>query len=454
MAKTIGKPPINDPSPGWHWGPFTARIPFLHTRLLWPEFLQGMFVAAATGLALVPILTSMFGLTFEQSVAMALIHSTLIVSATIVFGEPYGAGWITPALPLVLGFVAISWADPSQRFQAMTAITLDFVALVFILGITGLGGRLMNWLPAVLKAGLILGAAIAAFKRVFIDDAEKFLLVQPISTTVACAICLLLMFSAPLIRLRAKHKPIAILAALGLLPGFLAAAIIGPLVGEVQYDIQWGWLIPPVGELWDKVSPLAIGWPDADMFIKGLPIALIGYVLLFGDLITGNAVIAEGQKHRPDQPIDINTNRSHLSIAIRNAIMAIFAPFFPTQGALWTGVHVVIVERWKQGKQAVDNLHSGIQSYYVMGLPVLFLALPLLTGLKPLMGIALSLTLVLTGFACAYVAMAIPRDNTERGTALLIAMGLALFSPWVGLAIAVGATLLLTGWRRDDTNQN
>ena len=438
-----------DPAPGWHWGPFTARVPFLHTRLLWPEFLQGLFVAAATGLALVPIFVGMFGLSFEQAVAMSLIHTTLIASASIVFGEPYAPGWITPALPLALGFVAVTWADPTQRFQAMTAITLDFVALLVFFGVTGLGGRLMRWLPTVFKAGLILGAGIAALKRVFVDDAEKFLLQAPVATTLACAICLILMFSAPLIRMREKHKFIAILAALGLLPGFLAAAIVGPLVGEVNYEIQWGWLIPPLGELWDKVSPFAIGWPQADMFIKGAPVALIGYVLLFGDLVTGNAVLADAQEKRPDQPIEINTNRSHLSIAIRNAVMAITAPFFPTQGTLWTGVHVVIAERWKQGKGAVENLHSGIQSYYLMGLPVLFLALPLLTGLKPLMGIALSLTLVLTGFACSYVAMAMPRDNTERGTVLLIAMGLAVFSPWVGLAIAVGATLLLTGWNTD-----
>ena len=65
-------------------------------------------------------------------------------------------------------------------------MSLDFAALVLILGITGLGKRFMLWLPDTLKAGIILGAAIAAFKRVFIDDAERFLHVQPIATTVAC----------------------------------------------------------------------------------------------------------------------------------------------------------------------------------------------------------------------------------------------------------------------------
>ena len=39
--------------------------------------------------------------------------------------------------------------------------------------------------PDALKGGIILGAAIAALKRVFLDDAEKYLFVQPITTTAA-----------------------------------------------------------------------------------------------------------------------------------------------------------------------------------------------------------------------------------------------------------------------------
>ena len=33
---------------GWQWGPFTFRLPFYHTRLVWPEFLQGLLVSTAT----------------------------------------------------------------------------------------------------------------------------------------------------------------------------------------------------------------------------------------------------------------------------------------------------------------------------------------------------------------------------------------------------------------------
>jgi len=93
----------------------------------------------------------------------------------------------------------------------------------------------------------------------------------------------------------------------------------------------------------------------------------------------------------------------------------------------------------------MNSLHSGVASYYFMGLPFIYFLLPLLTGLKPLFGIALSLTLFLTGFACAYVAMAMAREPTERGVVLLTGMALALFEPWIGLLVGLLATVLLVG---------
>lgn len=432
--------------PGWRWGPFTFRLPFYHTRLYMPELIQGIFIAAATGLSLIPLMTMFFGLTFEEAVAASMIHSILISTALIVFGEPYAPGWLTPALPLVLAFAIGAGDDPTLRLQAMTALSLDFALLLFLLGITGLGRKFVVWLPDTLKAGIILGAALAALKRVFIDDAERFLLQQPIATTLACAVCLIFAFSLPMQKLKEKYRWVAMIAALGLLPGFLIAAIIGPMVGEVSYDIQWGFLIPPVGDMWAKMSPFSIGFPSLSMMIQAMPLAIITYIILFGDLVTGNEVIIEGQKRRPDDHIDINPTRSHISLAIRNALMGVSAPFFPTQGAMWTGVHVIIVQRWMQGKDAMDSLHSGLISYYGMGIPILFFILPLVTGLQPLLGIALSLTLVLTGFACAYIAMAIPTNNASRGAVLMIGAGLAFFEPWVGLVFGVVTTLLLVGW--------
>ena len=70
--------------PGFHWLGFTARIPILHTRVCWPEFFQGILVAAATALALVPLLTHYFGLSFEEAIAMSFLHSFLISASCIV----------------------------------------------------------------------------------------------------------------------------------------------------------------------------------------------------------------------------------------------------------------------------------------------------------------------------------------------------------------------------------
>ena len=54
------------------------------------------------------------------------------------------------------------------------------------------------------------------------------------------------------------------------------------------------------------------------MYLEALPLVIIGYTLLFGDLITATEVLNDGQKSRPDEPLDINLDRSHLSIAVRN----------------------------------------------------------------------------------------------------------------------------------------
>lgn len=440
--------------PGLRWGPFTARIPLYHTRIEWPEFSQGIVVAGATGLGLIPLMTTYLGFSFEVAIAAICIHTLLLSSSPILFGEPYAPGWITPALPLVMLYLFSAnspYDDPTERIQAMTALSLDFALLVAILGLTGLGHRFIVWLPPALKGGIILGAAVAALKRVFLDDYDRFLSVQPVSTILAVSVCMILTFSAPIQRLKLKYGWLRVIAGLGLLPGFLLAAAVGPFMlrpdgtPEIVYNIEWGYLIPPFGELFNQVSPFVIGWPSLEMFIGGIPLALMGYTILFGDVVTGMEVLKASIHKRPDEKIVMDVDRLHYSVAVRNVLMALFAPFFPSQGCLWTGVHVIIVQRWSEGRQYMDSLYSGIASYYVFGLPILYVFLPIVTGLKPLMGIALSLTLTLTGFACAYVAMGIPKSNTERGAALLTAVALAIFSPWIGMTVGVLATLTLCG---------
>ncbi len=443
-------------SAGLKWGPFTLRLPFYHTRFCGPEFLQGLLVSAATGLALVPLLQMGFGLSFEEAVLMSIFHSLLIASSPIVFGEPFASGWITPALPLVLTFVlADAFPTAQDKFQVMTALSIDLAILLLVLGVSGLGRRLMAWIPATIKAAIIMGAALSAFKRVFVDDAANNLFAMPVSMTIAMAVCLLFSFSIPLNRYKLQFPWLQTIASLGLLPGFVLAGIAGIIVGEMSFVdsaggsiIQWGILDPPFASLYEKVSPFSIGFPSLSLLLDPdiIGLALVAYIILFGDILTGMEVIKQAQGSRPDETIEFDTTRTHLSVGIRNALMAVTAPFFPTQGSLWTGVHVIIVNRWKEGRQAMDSLHSGISSYYIFGLPLFYMALPVVTGLKPFMPIALVLTLVLTGFACAYVAMAMPRTPIERGVVMLGGAALALLSPVIGLSVALLAHVSLVGF--------
>ena len=333
--------------------------------------------------------------------------------------------------------------DPAT-FQFMAAMCIEFTLLVFILGSTGWGKKLIQIIPNGLKAGIILGAALAAFYQVFVTDMDKLML-QPVSMAVAIILCVITTFSDPFKKLAEKNIFFRKIGSLGLLPGFILAGLVAFLLKEVTFDIQWGFQVPDVVALFNKTSPLVIGFPSIPMYLEALPLVIIGYTLLFGDLITATEVLNDGQKSRPDEPLDINLDRSHLSIAVRNFLGLLINPFFPTQGALWTGVHVVVVERWKKGPKEMPSIFDGLGSYYLMGLPILYFTLPFITLMKPLMQMALTLTLILTGFACAYVAMAIPKKNTEMASALLIAVFITFFSAWVGLLVGILLSVLVIG---------
>jgi hypothetical protein len=211
---------------GISWGPFTLRIPFIHIKFRAGEFFQGMVISGATAFAAVPVAMGL-GLSFEEGVALSFVAGTLIASGPIFFGEPMAPGWITPALPIVIAAFATKGQfngvyDPAT-FQFMAAMCIEFTLLVFILGSTGWGKKLIQIIPNGLKAGIILGAALAAFYQVFITDMDKLML-QPISMAVAIILCVITTFSDPFKKLAERNIFIKKVGSLGLLPGFIIAA--------------------------------------------------------------------------------------------------------------------------------------------------------------------------------------------------------------------------------------
>ena len=437
---------------GFKWGPFRLRIPFIHMKFLTGEFLQGLVIAGATALAGAPVVMAL-GLSFEQAVACAFVASILITSGPIIFGEPLAPGWVTPALPLVIAFfMSKGFFDGVYRedaFQYMAAMCIEFTIIIILLGITGLGKVIVEKIPNALKSGIILGAALAAFYQIFFSDFERYIGNTPVAMITILIVCTVTTFSEPFKRIAKKNKILGIIGSLGLLPGFLIATLFGYLFGELSFNIQSGFIFPPVDQVYELTSPFSIGFPPLSYYLEVLPLVIIGYLLLFGDFVTGIEILKDGQKNRPDEIIQIDINRAHNSVGIRNLIGVVINPFFPTQGARWTGVHVVIVERWKQGQNIMKSLFDGIGSYYLMGIPLLFFVLPFITFMKPLMLLALGVTLVLTGLACSYIAISLVKKNSEIAisiiTALFVAFGEfnGVAAPWIGLVIGLFLSLLL-----------
>lgn len=448
----LAKRPDGEVQPGLKWGPFTMRIPLIHLRFSMANMLQGFAVAGATGLALVPYFMALLGLSFEEAVAMAMFHSMLISFSWLFFGDPYAPGWLTPAIPFVVAFITAPayLGDHTSQFQAMTALSLNFAFILIFLGMTGLGAKLIKIVPNVFKGGIILGAAVAAFLRVTKEgDAANVFESAPIAGTLGVVICLVFAFSKPLHALAFDSKWLAKILGFGLLPGFVVAGSVGYFTGEFTYNIRWE--ILDVGaaatSLWEKASPFHIGWPSFDTFLSSFPLALITYILFFGDVVTGNEMIEQAQKQRTDEKLELNSSRAHMATGIRNIIMGIIAPFFSTQGVLWTGIQVVLLKGWTQGRDKVDSIFDSIGSFYAFGLPFLFILLPLVTLLEPLLPVALAVTLILTAFACATLALSLVSDATERGAMVITAMAFSVFEPWVGLLIGLITIAALCGFK-------
>ena len=118
---------------------------------------------------------------------------------------------------------------------------------------------------------------------------------------------------------------------------------------------------------------------------------------------------------------------------------------------LWTGIQVVLLKNWTDkhpdGSFQTRSYYDNLSSFYVFGLPFLFMILPFVSLLQPLLPVALAVTLILTAFACATLALSLVTDATERGAMVITAMAFSLFEPWLGLLLGIATIIGLCGLR-------
>ncbi|MFV8827661.1 hypothetical protein [Alkalihalobacterium sp. APHAB7] len=430
--------------PGVKWGPFTLRLPGVHVPITWSEVIQGGFLSLATGGALVPLMMQYFDIPFGVAWSIVSIQLFWVWTQSFLFGDAYAAGWITPALPLILVFLG-SFTPGAEAVQAMIAITLVVSTLFLFFGITGLGARFNKLIPTTLKAGIIMGAAIAAFQ-------SELTRVQtlPITLITSWIVVLVIMFSIPFNKLP-NTKAKVIVTSNAILMGFVAASIAGILSGELKFEIEWGIFVPQFGELLAATSPWGVGFPTWSVIVAAIPISIMVYILVFGDLLVADTLLKDASKARPDEKIDVNHTRTHFALVFRN-IGQLFTGgvLIPLHGPMWTGIQVYILERYKKSRTALDTIFSGPVNWYWLSLPLAFFT-PMIGIMIPLLPVALSLTLLLTGFACAYVAMSMVSNNTSRGLVLGIGLLTAVQGPAWGIGAGIILYILLIGKEPKET---
>ncbi|MBF0232272.1 MAG: hypothetical protein HQK65_04440 [Desulfamplus sp.] len=424
--------------PGIHWGKFTTRIPGVHVDFSLPEIIQGGLLTTATGGVVAALTMKFFLVPFEVAWAVVLLQLFwLWVIPTVVLGEPYAPGWITPALPLVMTFLG-SFEAGIPAIQAMMAVTVCVSAIFLFFAITGLSKHFFQWVPVELRAAIIFGGAIAAFNAEF-GRLEQL----PITLPIVWGVVFLLMFSIWFTKARKGSKFLNLMGSMALLVGFLVAAIAGPLTGEIVFDIKMGWHIPQIGAYIKAVSPFTVGWPSIDIYLKAFPLALMVYTFIFGDLILANTLLEQAGEVRKDEKIEVDTTRSHIILFIRNMGHLLTAgPFIPLHGPIWTGVHVFLTERYKTGRKNMDSFFSGTFNWYWPAFILIFMV-PVVTFMKPLLAVALSITLILTGFACAYIAISMVKTPAAQGYAFFVGMVIAKFGPAWGMGVGIVLYVLL-----------
>jgi len=424
--------------PYWPMGPFKVRLPFIHYRWETPEMIQGL-IMFVVGLAMIPLLETYLGMPYEAALAFTFVAGLGYILPALL-GVPLVPGWITPAIPVVLLYLKGFEPGP-EAIKAMFALQLEVTIIFFILGITRLGSKLVEIIPNSLKSGIIIGAGIAALMGELKVGGRVD--ATPISLLLGAIISAYILFSLSFKNIVNESSLAKRIANFGMVPGMIIAMVIGWSTGEYALPaIEWGITKPDFGLMFEYLT-FTVGFPGWDVFLLAIPTALIAYVIAFGDIIVGFTLVKRVDHLRKDESIEDSVDRVHVVTALRNALHAFLAPWPGLAGPLWTAAHATVAERYAMGRKAMDSIYSGGGTFWITGLVALFI-LPLVTLFKPVLPIALSLTLILTAYICIMVGMEQLKNPTERGVAGIVAVTLAMPDPKSTVyAVVIGVLLYL-----------
>lgn len=425
-------------------GIFKLRIPFIHYKLEKVEFIQGLIVGA-TALSAIPYMTEYLGLPYELAWSCIILEAFLyILHANL--GDPVIPGWITATLPLTLAYLT-TYEMGAERIQAMIALQL-LVGLVFIfMGVTKLAESFIKNIPPSIKGGILMATPITVLQGQLSPSGQ--LRNFPMAVGAGALFLAIISFSSSYQEKRKKYKVLDIIAQYGNLFPYLIAMVIGIAVGELampQVEIGTFIKIPMFKEMLKSVGVFGVGFPGMRMFINALPLALICYVIAFGDFVTSESLIEEAKAERDDEIIDFNSSRSNLISGVRNVILALFAPFPPLAGPLWVGMTVSVSIRYKEGKEAMSSLLGAMGSFR-LGTLISVICIPVVTLLKPVFPVGAGITLIFQAFVCGRIGMEYCETDLDKSIAAIMAVVLAMQGSAWALLVGFGLNIVLSNWK-------
>ncbi|SMC37952.1 hypothetical protein [Papillibacter cinnamivorans] len=414
-------------------GIFKVRFPFIHYRLEWPEVIQGLFCTAISAAAYVYHMENL-GISFELAFLLTVINE-LLYFIHVTMGDPVCPGWITPAIPLTLSYLS-AYAVGPERIQALAAVQIMTALFFFFFGITGLAKKIIGIVPKSMQAGILLGAGFSAVNSVI--KANGRVVGMEISFWVGAVISLIVLYSVHYNKFRTKNKLLDLLGKAGIVPGMIAALIVGVVIGEIPMPtIQWGIFHNfDFAGILSQTSVFGIGWPSISLFLNCIPLVISIYIIAFGDFITSEALIRDADKVRDDEIIDFNPSRSNILSGIRNLIEGIFCPHVTLAGPLWGAGTIAVAERYKRGRAGMDSIFSGMGTLKFAMIVGIFIT-PLMSIFTPVAPVLVSLTLFVQGFASGYLAMEMLKTREERGCACIMGVATGFVSAATGLLVGL-----------------
>ena len=426
--------------PGIPMGPLTLRLPFIHYRFEWADYLQGLLMCAVC-LSIIPVLVGKLGMSFEVALAVVILNGTLYL-AHVTFGDPVVPGWITPAIPLIVAYCE-TFSPGAERMQALIAFQMEFGVACIVLGLTGVAKKFINLIPNAVQSAVLMGAGFAAVIMIFAPGKGlKSFDANPLTITICVGLAFYLLFSQSFKAFKKKHKWAYYLGNLGMMPCLALAIFVGPLTGELPRPDYSGiafFSSPDFTTLWSDFTMLgAIPFPTAGMFLSSIPMVVSAYIVVFGDVIQSQALLDDAQKFRPDENVDYNPNKSHIIFGGRNVIMSVLGPDLSMCGPLWAAMQVVICDRFKNGPKAMESVNGGAGSFRFGTWTGYFIA-PIVASVKPILGVGLASTMLIQGYVSVRVGVLKSRGFNDLGIAGVAGAIVATR----GAAWGLGAAILL-----------